>query len=128
MPLLYGVPCLFLNWYPSYLIAWGRRNWTVMKPLTAADGRRVTDWNAYTRSTWLNSQAKLGRHGTAVADLETGEVNAAVEAFAQRVEAGAPPYNGPGGRNIGRVSLAADGGGFVDVDIDRKPGGGSPIL
>ncbi len=36
VPLLFGTPCLFLNWYPMDMMPWGRRTWTVLRPLHQA--------------------------------------------------------------------------------------------
>lgn len=114
VPLLYGTPCLFLNWYPSYLISWGRMNWTVMKPMASFDGVRVSDWATYDDLSWLNSRGKLRQRGVDIADLEAEEVLDAVRAFVGGLDAPAPAAVG---QNIGRVSLAGPEG-FTDVPRD----------
>lgn len=115
VPLLYGTPCLFLNWYPCDLLPWGRRNWTVLKPLTRlADARRLTDWRRYSGPGQLHSSALLAAAGYGIADLAAVEVERAVTGFCAMLEEGGPEP-AKAGRNLGRILIAGDHGGFHDL-------------
>jgi putative glycosyltransferase (TIGR04372 family) len=115
VPLLFGVPCLFLDWYPFDLLPWGRRNWTVLKTLTAlADGRRITDRATYGPLGRLRDRRLLRALGHDAHDLRPAEITRAVEDFALALEGapGAPPKSG---RNEGRLLVADDSGGLLDL-------------
>ncbi|MDF1793100.1 MAG: TIGR04372 family glycosyltransferase [Thalassobaculaceae bacterium] len=117
VPLLYGTPCLLLNWYPSELITWGRRNWTILRPITKrADGRRVTDWLVYSKLGRVASRDLLIASGHDISDLTPAEILEAVTAFAGTL-ADAGPEPAKTGPNIGRVLMADDAGAFTEIDI-----------
>jgi len=115
VPLLFGVPCLFLNWYPFDLLPWGRRNWTVLKTLTSlADGRRVTDRATYGPLARLRDRRLLRASGHDAHDLRPVEITRAVEDFARirESEPGEPPRSG---RNAGRLLIADESGRLRDL-------------
>lgn len=108
VPLLYGTPSLLLNWYPSELITWGRRNWTVLRPIVSlSDGRRVAEWSLYEKLGRMPSRHLLRATGHDIADLTPDEIRETVAAFAATLDRPEPAKTGA---NIGRVLLAADGG------------------
>jgi len=115
VPLLYGTPSLFLNWYPCDLLPWGRRNWTVLKSVTRlADRRRLLDWRAYSGPGQLYSGALLSAAGHRVVDLSAREIERVVADFADGIEA-ARPEPAREGRNLGRVLLAGEDSAFLDL-------------
>lgn len=121
-PLLYGTPCLFLNWYPIDMLPWGRRNWTVMKPIEAlGDSRRVIDLATYSVLGRMRRRQLLAIFGHEACDLRPAEVERAVLAFAADLDAGAdePPK---AGRNIGRLLVVDDHGRFLDLAPDSPLG------
>lgn len=114
VPLLYGTPSLLLNWYPSELITWGRRNWTVLRPIVSlSDGRRIADWSLYEKLGRMPSRHLLQASGHDISDLTPEEIRETVTAFAAKLDRSEPPKIGP---NIGRVLLAADKGTMREVD------------
>lgn len=116
VPLLYGTPSLLLNWYPTELITWGRRNWTVMRPIVSlADGSRVADWTRYAKLGRMPSRRLLLAAGHDISDLTADEILESVTAFAATL---APDRPEPAkvGPNIGRVLLATDDGRLNEVD------------
>lgn len=124
VPLLYATPTLFLNWATCDLLPWGRRNCTVLKPITAmADRRRVTGWSAYSRPGQLYSHALLTASGHGISDLDSAEVTRAVTDFVATLEA-EHPEPPKVGRNLGPVLLADDDGHFHD--LRREILAGSP--
>ncbi len=126
VPLLFGTPCLSLNWHSCELLPWGRRNWTVLKPITRlADGRRVTDWPAYSAAGRLHSRRLLNGQGHDIAGLTAAEVRRAVADYATMLEHG-DTEPARTGRNLGRVILADDRGDFHDVAGAVLAGSGEP--
>lgn len=115
VPLLYGTPSLLLNWYPSELISWGRRNWTVLRPVVRRDdGRRIIDWTLYEKLGRMASRDLLLASGHDIADLTEREILDAITAFAASLTDGVPEpaRTGP---NIGRVLMATDAGELMQI-------------
>lgn len=114
VPLLYGVPSLFLNWHPIDMLPWGRRNWTVMKPLVAlADRRRVVDPAGYAALGRVREMPLLQSFGYTTCGLAPADIERVTLAFADAVEADAPPPRV--GRNLGRVLAADEAGDLHDL-------------
>lgn len=115
VPLLFGTPCLFLNWYPFDLLPWGRRNWTVLKPYeTTADGRRVVDHDTYASIGHLGDPQLLQALGYRLVDLDEIEVAHAVDGFVASLANGPakPDKTGP---NLSRIRVAGDDGTLQDL-------------
>lgn len=114
VPLLYGTPCLFLNWHPIDMLPWGRRNWTVMKPIERlADRRRILDRAGYATLGRMRDPTLLNAAGHRASDLAPAEVERAILDFAATFELDEPPPQS--GRNLGRVLVAGDDGGLRDL-------------
>lgn len=87
VPLLFGTPCLFLNWYPTTLLPWGPRTWTVLKTLTdAATGCRVHDPAVLYSVGKVPDAEVVAELGYVIGDLTPAEVEAAVAAFMETLE------------------------------------------
>lgn len=115
VPLLYGTPCLFLNWHPFDLLPWGRRNWTVVKPIHSSDdGRMVVEHRAYSSLGRIRERNLLNTFGYDIRDLSAAEVEQAVSGFVQSLEADLPEPPKVG-LNRGRVLVINDQGGFQDL-------------
>ena len=113
VPLLFGTPTLFLNWHPVTPLPWGRRNRTVLRPLRAIGGLRVTDRAVYGRAGRLTNSALLRAAGWESEGLTAAEVLDAVTGFADTVES--PGQDMPRSeRNRGDVWMAGDDGRFID--------------
>ncbi len=110
VPLLFGTPCLFLNWFPFDLLPWGRSNWTVLKPIVVlSDGTRVLDRQTYATAGQLRTGPLLNAFGFDALTQTAEEIERSVVAFAETLEGetAAPPKTGP---NIGRILVFdADG-------------------
>lgn len=114
VPLLFGTPCLFLNWYPFDMLPWGRRNWTVLKSITALeDGRRVVDRQAYSKLGKIRERRMLNVLGHDVHNLQPAEVSAAVEGFLETLD-DPVPAEVRSTRNLGRVLV-------FDDDAELRP-------
>jgi len=110
VPLVFGTPCLFLNWYPFELLPWGRRNWTVLKPIRSLAGdRRIVDRAGYAAVGLIRDRRLLNSLGYDVADLDAREIGRAVEGFVSVLEdtADEPAKTG---RNLSRLLVADDAG------------------
>lgn len=119
VPLLFGVPCLFLNWHPIELLPWGRRNWTVVKPIASQDnGRLVVDWRTYATLGRIRDPKLLASFGYGIRDLTAVEVEAAVIDFAAVLEADLPEPPKVG-LNRGRVLVYNDRGVLQDLTEPR---------
>jgi len=120
VPLLYGVPTLFLNWYPYEMQPWGRRNWTVMKPLEIlGEGLRSTDPKVYGSLGRIREAPLLRQLGFQAGNLRPAEVERFVRDFAESVERDgrAPSGSGPpnSGPNASRVFAVGDDGALHDL-------------
>jgi len=103
VPLLFGTPCLFLNWFPFDLLPWGRSNWTVLKPIVnLSDGTRVVDRRVYATAGQLRTGPLLNAFGFEARTQTAEEIERSVVAFAEALEGetAAPPKTGA---NIGRI-------------------------
>lgn len=117
VPLLYGTPTLFLNWYPFDVIPWGRRNQAILKPLVALPGgERVRELDRCLRLGQLRESALLQSFGYAARDLAPGEVSRAVLEFAAAVDKN--PVAARLGRNLAPVLMADADGAFHEVPAD----------
>lgn len=115
VPLLYGTPCLFLNWYPFDLLPWGRRNWTVLKPIASLDdGRRVVERQVYATLGLMRERRLLATFGHEARDLGAEEVRRVVRGFAEAIE-GVSDEPAKTGRNLSRVLVFDDNGAFRDL-------------
>lgn len=115
VPLLFGTPCLFLNWHPFDLLPWGRRNWTVLKPLESlGDRRRIVDRRTYAFLGRIRERGLLNAFGYDAPALEADEIARAVREFVDALdaEAAGPPKCGP---NRGRVLVADGHGGLTEL-------------
>ncbi|MEQ8814131.1 MAG: TIGR04372 family glycosyltransferase [Thalassobaculum sp.] len=119
VPQLFGTPCLYLNWYPLDMMPWGRRNWSVLRPMRHLDGSgRVTDPSVYFRYGRMPDRALLNACGVEPENLTAEQVEHAVEAFVDGLSADRGPPDRTG-RNIGPVLIAgADG---ADEPFIRVP-------
>ncbi len=82
VPMMFGTPCLFLNWYPTKMLTWGPRTWTVLKTLCAAgSGDRVEDPAVIHEVGRIPDGDVVGDLGYRVDDLSADEIVAAVEAY-----------------------------------------------
>jgi len=82
VPLLFGTPCLFLDWYPTTLLPWGPRTWTVLKTLTGtATGERVADPEVIRRAGKVPDTDVLAELGYSLLDLSPAEIAAAVPVY-----------------------------------------------
>ncbi len=121
VPLLFGTPTLFLNWYPCEMLPWGRANWTVLRPIVRReDGTRVADWRRYARLGSLHSRLLLRQTGHDVGDLTGEEIERIVLDFAATL---APTPPAPTGVNRGRILLPGDGA-LVEISPDATPSRG----
>jgi putative glycosyltransferase (TIGR04372 family) len=103
VPLLFGTPCLFQNWFPFDMLPWGRSNWTVLKPIVnLSDGTRVVDRQTYATAGQLRTGPLLNAFGFEARTQTADEIERSVVAFADALEGetAAPPKTGP---NIGRI-------------------------
>jgi putative glycosyltransferase (TIGR04372 family) len=108
VPLLYGTPCLFLNWHPFDLLPWGRRNWTVVKPIhSSSDGRLVVERRAYGSLGRIRERSLLNTFGYDIRDLSAVEIERAVMGFVETIEADLPEPPKVG-LNQGRVLTVND--------------------
>lgn len=115
VPMLFGRPCLFLNWYPYDMLPWGRRSWTVVKPVVSlADGRRVVDRQIYATVGQMRTRPLLNGMGHDTRELQTDEVTRAVEAFVEAFEADTP-QPAEDGPNIGRILVFDDQGRMLEL-------------
>jgi putative glycosyltransferase (TIGR04372 family) len=115
VPLLYGTPCLFLNWHPIDLLPWGRRNWTVVKPIASqAHGQAVVDWRTYQTLGRVRERDVLAKFGYGIRDLTAAEVERAVIGFAETIEA-ARPEPAKAGLNRGKILVYDDQGELQDL-------------
>lgn len=115
VPLLFGTPCLFLNWFPFDLLPWGRSNWTVLKPIVKLEsGRRVVDRASYATAGQMRTRALLHGFGFEARNQTAEEIEQAVCGFADAISRGAatPPKTG---RNIGRILVFDDDGRLGDL-------------
>ena len=113
VPLLFGTPCLFLNWYPVMPLPWGRRNRTVLRPLRSLGGARVADAAVYRTIGGLVSPALLRDAGYISEGLDADQVREAVSGFAEDVETANPDIPRLA-RNLGDVWTVDGDGRFVD--------------
>ena len=91
VPLLFGTPCLFLDWYPTTLLPWGPRTWTVLKTLAdTATGDRVADPEVIRRAGKIPDPDVLAALGFSLLDLSPDEIAVAVPAYLDFLEAGGP--------------------------------------
>ncbi|MEQ8396023.1 TIGR04372 family glycosyltransferase [Thalassobaculum sp.] len=114
VPLLYGTPCLFLNWYPFDLLPWGRGNWTVLKPIEAlADRQPVIDRVSYAALGRMRERRLLNSFGYDARDLNASEISQAVAGFARTLDTAIldPDRSAD---NIGRI-VVADRAGLRDL-------------
>lgn len=82
VPLLFGRPCLFLNWYPNILLPWGRHTWTVLKRLVRTDsGETVTDPQTLFRAGMVVDPVMLEHLGYALEENAPEEILEAVRDF-----------------------------------------------
>ena len=82
VPLLFGTPCLFLNWYPSTLLPWGPRTWTVLKTLRhAGTGEPETDPDVIHSVGKIPDAGTLAELGYVLDDLRAEEIDAAIDAY-----------------------------------------------
>jgi len=115
VPLLYGTPCLFTNWYPCDLLPWGRANWTILKPLVVlGNGARVDDWATYRGLGLQHSRRVLNDMGYDIAELSAPEIGRVVADFADSVEQGPTP-RAKDGANVSRVLLPVATDRAIDV-------------
>ncbi|WP_229837487.1 TIGR04372 family glycosyltransferase [Thalassobaculum fulvum] len=115
VPLLFGVPCLFLNWHPFDLLPWGRSNWTVLKPIEAmADGAPVTDRQTYAAVGQMRARPLLNGFGYDARPLKASEIERAVSGYVDALEGetAVPPKSGP---NIGRILVFDTDGRLRDL-------------
>lgn len=116
VPLLFGTPCLFLNWHPFELLPWGRRNWTVLKPIKAlSDHRRVLDRDSYAPLGRIRDRPLLNSLGYDIVDLDADEIGRAVTGFVAALQSG-PIEPTKAGPNIGRLLVADDRGCLQTLD------------
>jgi putative glycosyltransferase (TIGR04372 family) len=114
VPLLYGTPCLFLNWYPFDLLPWGRGNWTVLKPIEAlADRQPVIDRASYAALGRMRERRLLNSFGYDARDLSGSEISEAVIGFARTLDPAIPEPD-PSEDNISRI-VVTDRGGLRDL-------------
>lgn len=89
VPMLFGVPTLFLNWYPIQLIPYGARNHVVLKGLRSiATGERASAAEDYRRVGISTDPEILAEDGLRLVDLDALHIGTAVDRFARAVEAG----------------------------------------
>jgi putative glycosyltransferase (TIGR04372 family) len=81
VPLLFATPCLFLNWYPVVPLPWGRRTWTVLKPVRKIGGDQVTDPARLFRLGRIIHEPLLRASGYEVGSLSAEHIIWAVEHF-----------------------------------------------
>ncbi|MDF1792815.1 MAG: TIGR04372 family glycosyltransferase [Thalassobaculaceae bacterium] len=113
VPLLFGTPCLYLNWHPVELLPWGRANWTVLKPIeTLEDGRAVVDKASVSRLGRLRDRRLLTASGFDIRDLTAAEIVLAVKGFVASRATGNP---GKTGRNLSRILVMNDDGTLRDL-------------
>lgn len=112
VPLLFGTPCLFLNWYPTTMLPWGPRTWTVLKTLRdAATGSRVSDPDLLHSVGKVPHAGVLREIGYAVEDLTADEITAAVAAYrvflGERRAIGEPAAPATGASAVTPASITA---------------------
>ena len=91
VPLLFGTPCLFLDWYPTTLLPWGPRTWTVLKTLAdTATGERVADPEVIRRAGKIPDPDVLAALAFSLLDLSPDEIAVAAPAYLDFLEAGGP--------------------------------------
>ncbi len=102
VPLLFGTPCLFLDWYPTTLLPWGPRTWTVLKTLAdTVTGERVADPEVIRRAGKVPDTDVLAELGYSLLDQSPAEIAAAVPAYLDYlgrdagVPTGAPAVTAP---------------------------------
>lgn len=114
VPMLFGVPTLFLNWYPIHLMPYGARNHVILKGLrdlkTGAYATSAVDY----RKTGISRDANvLAANGVELFDLEEAHITAAVDRFARAVADGlhqATLHGQP------RVFAPADNSSFIELN------------
>ncbi len=114
VPMLFGVPTLFLNWYPIPLIPYGARNHVVLKRLVDLDtGRPLTAAEDYRRVGVMMDATILADAGVRVEEVDARHVTAAVTRFEADVRSGlhgAPAHGQP------RIFAPAGDDGFVEFE------------
>ena len=129
VPLLYGTPTLYLNWYPLDMMPWGRLNWTVLKPIRPlGQPDPINDASLYFKVGRMPDRSLLNAWGYDLGELSEAQVTQAVVAFTERLGTRrAPPAKA--GRNIGRILMAAADGArepFLETPTELVPGPSRP--
>lgn len=110
VPLLFGIPTLFLNWHPMHLLPYGARNWIVLKALREIDtGVPRTSPGDFRRYGSLTDAEVLADEGLRVESLTDPQIAEAVVAFLPALDDPAPMTG------HARLLVARDGGGFDDI-------------
>jgi|GEM_PF-595241 len=107
VPMLFGTPCLYLNWYPLDMMPWGRRNWTVLRPMLTIDGSEpVTDPATYFKFGRMADRTLLRACGFEPVNLTEDQIARAVSMFVDHLDS---RHDEPArtGRNIGPVLIAS---------------------
>jgi putative glycosyltransferase (TIGR04372 family) len=126
VPLLFGTPCLFLNWYPFDMLPWGRRNWTVLKSIVAlGDGRRVNSHQVYSTLGRIRERRMLNTLGHDLRNLQPAEISTAVEGFVKSLHSGARSER-HSTRNLGDVLVFGDAGELRPLRRPEQPDSSVP--
>lgn len=91
VPLLFGRPCLFTNWYPTNLMPWGRRTRTLMKRLVRCDtGEAVTDSQTLFTIGMVTDETMLEHLGYSLEENSKSEILETVCEFIHTISEGRP--------------------------------------
>ncbi|GHD41316.1 hypothetical protein GCM10017083_05580 [Thalassobaculum fulvum] len=125
VPLLFGTPCLFLDWYPTTLLPWGPRTWTVLKTLReAATGERVTDPELIHSVGKVPDTGTLAELGYGLDDLTAAETDAALDAYMAFLDGRPRPGDCAGAHPSATAPVFrfGPGGTLVEVPPRRRSG------
>lgn len=87
VPLLFGRPCLFLNWYPTILLPWGRSTWTLLKRLVRLDdGACVTDPDTLFTMGMISDEEMLTHLGFELEENTPNEILDTVQNYVRMME------------------------------------------